>query len=205
MSTTCSRSLQWNTAVNHIFYYWSRFSSHYSQVRYNANNTAYFCFYTASLLQQNKSYWVTTKKSKCETERRNSATHAISSYFSAVLEADQVKALSVTEYLGHDVTLPCQFTQEPNTSITQVQWDLMSPEGNKNRIIVSNPRFGVNISESPLKDRVEIIEQSLIIKNFQISDAGSYICSIAAFPSGSFEGTTKLIVQGDYVIYLHQL
>ncbi|XP_031709412.1 uncharacterized protein LOC116386941 isoform X2 [Anarrhichthys ocellatus] len=108
-----------------------------------------------------------------------------------VLEA-QVK---VTGYLGHDVTLPCQFIPGPNDSISQVQWELEQPDGKKINIIVSNSVYGVNVSESFLKERVEIKEQSLIIRDVEMRDAGSYICSIAVFPRGSFEGTTNLHVQ----------
>uniref|UniRef100_A0A3B4H1P2 Immunoglobulin V-set domain-containing protein n=1 Tax=Pundamilia nyererei TaxID=303518 RepID=A0A3B4H1P2_9CICH len=62
-------------------------------------------------------------------------------------------------------------------------------------LIVFNTMFGVNISESPLKERVAFDKHSLIIKALEMKDAGSYTCSISTFPSGTFEGTTKLVVQ----------
>ncbi|XP_035862644.1 nectin-2-like isoform X2 [Sander lucioperca] len=113
-----------------------------------------------------------------------------------VLEAQEVKVLpEVTGYLGRDVTLPCQFIQAPQGSnITQVQWDLISPEGKEILIIVFNVQFGLNVPES-FKGRVDIAEQSLIIRGVEMRDAGSYTCSIASFPSGSLKGTTNLVVQ----------
>uniref|UniRef100_A0A8D0AYY5 Ig-like domain-containing protein n=1 Tax=Sander lucioperca TaxID=283035 RepID=A0A8D0AYY5_SANLU len=115
------------------------------------------------------------------------------------LEAQEVKVLpEVTGYLGRDVTLPCQFIQAPQGSnITQVQWDLISPEGKEILIIVFNVQFGLNVPES-FKGRVDIAEQSLIIRGVEMRDAGSYTCSIASFPSGSLKGTTNLVVQGEY-------
>uniref|UniRef100_A0A4W6BP09 Ig-like domain-containing protein n=1 Tax=Lates calcarifer TaxID=8187 RepID=A0A4W6BP09_LATCA len=110
----------------------------------------------------------------------------------------------VTGYLGHDVTLSCLFIQGPeNANITQVQWDLLEPEGKRVTIIVSNSQFGVNIHDSPLKGRVEIKEQSLIIKDVEMADAGLYMCTFTTFPSGSFEGRTKLVVKGEYVKHFY--
>lgn len=81
-------------------------------------------------------------------------------------------------------------------NITQFQWDFHTPEGEKILILVSNSQHGLSIHDTFLKDRVELTEQSLIIKNVNKADAGSYSCSVTVFPSGLFEGTTKLVVQG---------
>ncbi|XP_049438476.1 nectin-1-like isoform X4 [Epinephelus fuscoguttatus] len=120
----------------------------------------------------------------------------------AVLEAQEVKVSStVTGYLGHDVTLPCTFIQgAQHADITQVQWELKPPEGENIVLIVFNVNFGVSVYNTFLKDRVELEEQSLIVRDVQMTDAGSYTCSIATFPSGSFEGTTNLVVQGGKTI-----
>ncbi|XP_071326933.1 nectin-2-like isoform X2 [Trachinotus anak] len=114
-----------------------------------------------------------------------------------VLEAHRVNVQpEVTGYLGQDVTLPCQFIQESgNASITQVQWDLLQPEGEPITIVVSSSQFGVNIPDSPLKGGLDITEQSLTIKDVEMRDAGLYRCTIATFPLGSFVGTTKLVVR----------
>ncbi|GLD65309.1 carcinoembryonic antigen-related cell adhesion molecule 5-like protein, partial [Lates japonicus] len=48
---------------------------------------------------------------------------------------------------------------------------------------------------SVTQGRVEIKEQSLIIKDVKMTDAGSYTCTFTTFPSGSFEGRTKLVVK----------
>ncbi|XP_034466366.1 nectin-3-like isoform X2 [Hippoglossus hippoglossus] len=99
----------------------------------------------------------------------------------------------VTGYLGHDVTLPCHFIKaSANDTVIQVQWDLLGSE--RKTIIVSDSQFGVNISDSPLKEKVNLTEQSLIIKDVELKNAGLYMCTLTTFPSGSFEGTTKLIV-----------
>uniref|UniRef100_A0A3Q0S7G3 Ig-like domain-containing protein n=1 Tax=Amphilophus citrinellus TaxID=61819 RepID=A0A3Q0S7G3_AMPCI len=108
----------------------------------------------------------------------------------------------VTGYLGKDVTLSCKLIQGSTpTSVTQVQWAFQQREGTetKDTIIVFHHKFGMNISDSPLKERVNLDEYSLIIKNVEMRDKGSYTCSISTFPSGTFEGTTKLDVQGKNV------
>uniref|UniRef100_A0A3Q3LBL5 Ig-like domain-containing protein n=1 Tax=Mastacembelus armatus TaxID=205130 RepID=A0A3Q3LBL5_9TELE len=109
----------------------------------------------------------------------------------------------VTGYLGHNVTLPCKFNSgAKGTAMSQVQWDLLQPEGKNIIIIVSSVQHGAHIHESSLKGRVGISEESLIIKSVEMRDAGSYTCRVATFPSGSFEGTTKLIVLGEaYLCY----
>lgn len=107
----------------------------------------------------------------------------------------------MTRYVGHDVTLPCHFIQGQNDSkITQVQWALKPPEGEEIIIIAFSSTYGVDVPETFLKGRVEIEEQSLIIRDVEKADAGSYTCSITTFPSGSFEGTTNLVVQGEHQI-----
>lgn len=101
----------------------------------------------------------------------------------------------VTGYLGQDVRLPCHFSHASQTNVTQVEWNLLQPDGNRAKIIVVNKQFGEVIPDSPLKGRIKISEYSLIIQDVRLSDAGSYICSLATFPLGSFEQTTKLVVQ----------
>ncbi|KAJ4931231.1 hypothetical protein JOQ06_025529 [Pogonophryne albipinna] len=114
-----------------------------------------------------------------------------------VLEAQEVKVQpEVTGYLGEEVTLRCQFI--PGTEddiISQVQWELETPAGEEILIIVSKGESEVTVHNSSLKGRVKIAEQSLIIGDVEMGDAGSYTCSVTAYPSGSFEGTTKLNVQ----------
>ncbi|XP_051263034.1 carcinoembryonic antigen-related cell adhesion molecule 5-like [Dicentrarchus labrax] len=114
-----------------------------------------------------------------------------------VLEAQEIKVRpEVTGYLGHDVTLPCQFIPgAKGANITQVQWDLKPPEGERILIIVFSVTHGSIAHDTFLKERVKMAEQSLIIRDVNMTDAGLYTCSIATFPSGSFEGTINLVVQ----------
>ncbi|TNN81746.1 Nectin-1 [Liparis tanakae] len=113
-----------------------------------------------------------------------------------VLEAQADKVWPVvTGYVGHDVTLPCRFIPGPNVNITQVQWDLGPSDGIQIKILVFSSTFGLNISEPFLKRTVKLEEQSLVIRNVEMGDAGSYTCSVAAFPSGSHQATTNLLVQ----------
>ncbi|XP_034077481.1 nectin-3-like protein [Gymnodraco acuticeps] len=114
-----------------------------------------------------------------------------------VLEAQELKMQpEVTGYLGEEVTLRCQFIPGPKDDIiSQVEWELKTPAGEEITIIVSSVVSGISVHNSSLKERVKIAEQSLIIGYVEKGDAGWYTCSVAAFPSGSFEGTTQLIVQ----------
>ncbi|CAI5663698.1 nectin-3-like protein [Oreochromis aureus] len=118
-----------------------------------------------------------------------------------VLNAQQLKMLAeMSASIGNDVTIPCQLIQQPeNTSITQVQWTLQQPEKEGFPIIVCNSQYGVNIPKSRLSQRVKLAEQALMIQAVEMADAGSYTCSISTFPSGKFEGTTKLVVEGEMV------
>ncbi|XP_028282187.1 nectin-2-like [Parambassis ranga] len=115
----------------------------------------------------------------------------------SVSEAQRIEVLpEVTGYLGQDVTLPCALIQGPQSAtVTQVQWDLLQTGGNKTILVVSNTYGGVFYPDSPLKGRLNITEQSLIIKNLELTDEGLYGCKIAGFPLGSFEGSTRLNVR----------
>uniref|UniRef100_A0A3P9HIM7 Ig-like domain-containing protein n=1 Tax=Oryzias latipes TaxID=8090 RepID=A0A3P9HIM7_ORYLA len=116
-----------------------------------------------------------------------------------VFWAQKVEVMSeVTGYVGLDVTLPCSFIQgKESSNVTQSQWDFLSPDGNKTLIMVFNNQHGKGVHESYLKGRVDMDDQSLQIKNVELSDAGSYICTINTFPLGSFHDTTELHVQDD--------
>ncbi|KAJ4931230.1 hypothetical protein JOQ06_025528 [Pogonophryne albipinna] len=114
-----------------------------------------------------------------------------------VLEAQEVKVQpEVTGYLGEEVTLRCQFIPGPEDDIiSQVQWELETPAGEGILIIASKGESEVTVHNSSLKGRVKIAEQSLIIGDVEKEDAGSYTCTVTAYPSGAFEGTTKLVVK----------
>uniref|UniRef100_A0A3B3C8V1 Immunoglobulin V-set domain-containing protein n=1 Tax=Oryzias melastigma TaxID=30732 RepID=A0A3B3C8V1_ORYME len=90
----------------------------------------------------------------------------------------------VTGYIGHNVTLPCSFNKGTQYSnITQSWWEFLSPDGSKTLIMVSSKQHGKSIHESLLKGRVDMEDQSLIIKNVELSDAGSYIYTFFIHPS----------------------
>ena len=132
-------------------------------------------------------------------DKRITNGHIFTLLFVAVLEAQQVKVEpEVTGYLGEEVTLRCQYIPGPEDDIiSQVQWELKTPEGEDILIIVSNANSGVSVQDTFLKGRVKIAEQSLIIQDVEMRDAGSYTCIVTAFPSGVFEGTTQLVVKGE--------
>ncbi|XP_028282185.1 nectin-2-like isoform X2 [Parambassis ranga] len=114
----------------------------------------------------------------------------------SVSEAQRVEVLpEVTGYLGQDVTLPCAFQGPQSATVTQVQWNLLQTGVNTTALGVFNVQHGVFYPDSPLKGRLNITEQSLIIKNLELTDEGLYGCNIATFPSGSLEGSTRLNVR----------
>lgn len=119
-----------------------------------------------------------------------------------VLEAQNIEVQpEVTGYVEHDVTLPCRFIPgSKEANITQAQWTLKTPAGEDMIIIVNSPVFGNDVHDTFLKDRVNSDGQSLIIRDVKLGDAGLYTCSVATFPSGSFEGTTKFIVHAAVII-----
>lgn len=128
-----------------------------------------------------------------------SCDHSINNYFFLVFKAQKLEVPpGVSGSLGSNVTLPCQFIQSSKwTFINQVQWDFMQPGGETITILVFNNQYGVKVSESPLKGRINISTQSLIITGVQKTDEGSYTCKIVTFPSGSFKETTNLTVVGE--------
>uniref|UniRef100_A0A8C5G7A8 Ig-like domain-containing protein n=1 Tax=Gouania willdenowi TaxID=441366 RepID=A0A8C5G7A8_GOUWI len=95
------------------------------------------------------------------------------------LEAQKIQVVpEVTEYVGSDVTLLCQFTLTPEkANVTQVQWDLTQPGGAKFVIVVIHDVFENAFHESPLKDRVDVSKHSLIIKDVTKEDSGLYTCT----------------------------
>ncbi|KAM3613723.1 uncharacterized protein V6R79_004239 [Siganus canaliculatus] len=112
-----------------------------------------------------------------------------------VLEAQSISVQpEVTGYVGHDVTLRCQLIPTSG-NISQIHWELVSSEGQNIQIIIDHVSFGLNISNTFLKMRVKLEEQSLVITNVEMRDAGTYTCHIVSFPSGSLRGTVNLIVK----------
>ncbi|XP_074540403.1 cell adhesion molecule CEACAM1-like [Halichoeres trimaculatus] len=113
----------------------------------------------------------------------------------ASLEGLQTDKFEVTGYVGRDVKLPCYLTKGKKDRVVQVEWKLLlQPENKMITIIVSNGTEGAP-ADTFLKDRVNVSEQSLIIKNVTVQDAGSYTCLLTTFPSGSLKGTTNLVIQ----------
>ena len=114
-----------------------------------------------------------------------SAATSPSLFLLAALKAQTIRVLpEVTGFLGQDVTLPCHFiTASAKDKVKQVQWDLLGPE--RKAIIVSNPLDGVYIFNTSLKEKVNVTEQSLIIKDLELDNTGTYICHLETFPSGS--------------------
>jgi len=104
----------------------------------------------------------------------------------------------VTGYVGFDVTLPCPSIKlAKDYTVYLMQWDLLKPDGTNKITIVFSSQFGEHSHESPLKGRVKVERQSLIIKDVLMADAGFYSCKLTTFPIGSVEGTTRLVIQGE--------
>lgn len=117
----------------------------------------------------------------------------------AVLEAQEVKVQrEVNGYLGRDVSLPCKFIPGPdNDNITQIQWDVKAADGHRITILVFHSVFGVDVHDTFLKEKVRFANDSLTIRGVEKRDAGLYTCKIAAYPAGSFERSTNLVVRGE--------
>ncbi|CDQ92341.1 unnamed protein product [Oncorhynchus mykiss] len=115
---------------------------------------------------------------------------------SVVLEAQVSVEPQVTGYLGNDVTLRCKLLQG---NLIQAEWQWEISDTEKFTIAVFSPNLGQNISESPLKGRLEFAgastgDSSITIKDVEMTDAGKYICLLTVFPSGSIARTTILTV-----------
>ncbi|XP_014866554.1 PREDICTED: nectin-1-like [Poecilia mexicana] len=117
--------------------------------------------------------------------------HVVNLIFITSFPDLQAETLKVTGYVGEDVILKCQFVPESGNFI-QVEWEFESMT-----LLVFNPQLEMNIKDSPLKERINLIEQSLKIRDVKMTDSGNYTCTVTAFPSGSHEETIELVVTGD--------
>ncbi|XP_041649831.1 uncharacterized protein LOC121513884 [Cheilinus undulatus] len=118
--------------------------------------------------------------------------------FLPVFEAAKIQVSpKVTGYVGHTVTLSYQFIKtDENIKIIMAEWKLkQQEEQDSTSIVVFSNEEGVSVKDTFLKDRVNVSEKSLIIRDVQMRDAGLYTCIISTFPHGSLEGTTRLVVQ----------
>uniref|UniRef100_A0A8C7LWD8 Ig-like domain-containing protein n=1 Tax=Oncorhynchus mykiss TaxID=8022 RepID=A0A8C7LWD8_ONCMY len=116
--------------------------------------------------------------------------------YEMLLEAQVSVEPQVTGYLGNDVTLRCKLLQG---NLIQAEWQWEISDTEKFTIAVFSPNLGQNISESPLKGRLEFAgastgDSSITIKDVEMTDAGKYICLLTVFPSGSIARTTILTV-----------
>ncbi|KAJ0000044.1 hypothetical protein NQD34_011886, partial [Periophthalmus magnuspinnatus] len=103
----------------------------------------------------------------------------------SVLNAEIHVSPKVWGHVGQEeIILPCQLTpSQDNESVTQVQWELHTSEVNTKIVHVVSTRQ-TNIPDK-YKDKLELKEYSLVIKNVEVEDAGVYICSLTTFPGGS--------------------
>lgn len=117
----------------------------------------------------------------------------------AVLEAQEVKVPpEVNGYLGRDVALPCKFIPGPDKDIiTQIQWDVKAADGRRITILVFHGVFGIDVHDTFLKEKVRFANDSLTIRGVEKRDAGLYTCKIFAYPGGSLERSTHLVVRGE--------
>uniref|UniRef100_A0A3B5R8Z3 Ig-like domain-containing protein n=1 Tax=Xiphophorus maculatus TaxID=8083 RepID=A0A3B5R8Z3_XIPMA len=99
------------------------------------------------------------------------------------------ETLKATGYVGKEVILKCQLAPG-SENITQVQWEFESTI-----ILVFNTQHGKSIKDSQLKERLDLTEQSLKIKDVKITDSGTYTCTVTTYPSGSLKETIELVVK----------
>ncbi|KAK7886849.1 hypothetical protein WMY93_026470 [Mugilogobius chulae] len=116
-----------------------------------------------------------------------------------VLEAEVHTLSEVSGHVGQEeVLLPCQFTPDQNKEIvTLIQWDLQAPGDNTIRLVVREVNSSKTFIHESYKNKVDLKEYSLVIKNLKVQDAGVYLCTLTTYPKGSLPETrTKLVVNG---------
>lgn len=97
-----------------------------------------------------------------------------------------------------EVTLPCEYAPSSDGRVSIVQWDLRdansTQQDKKIRLVVHDEDRGMTNIEPAYKDKLELRQFSLVIKNVNLEDAGVYICTLATFPTGSLFAETALII-----------
>ena len=107
---------------------------------------------------------------------------------------------TVTGYTGSDVVLPCKLRNPGENIVSQMQWDYVGKNISE-KILVYRPPSSVSIGDYALRGRISLKNSSehdfsLVIREAVTADGGQYTCRLSAFPSGAFEGSTQLVVQG---------
>lgn len=85
----------------------------------------------------------------------------------------------------------------------QVSWIWEPTDGQRDNIAVFHPTYGQSFPNLAFKDRVVFLHNSLEnpsirISNLRMSDAGRYTCEYATYPSGNEQGTTTLVMLGEW-------
>lgn len=114
------------------------------------------------------------------------------------LQAQKLKVKpEVIGYLNEEVILDCHVVPGPdNFTIILVEWDLASLKGDTT-ILVFDGQHGMSIKDSPLKQRVNLTDFSLKIRDVKMTDAGLYTCSVTTFPKGPLKENIKLEVRDE--------
>ncbi|KAJ0065946.1 hypothetical protein NL108_000196 [Boleophthalmus pectinirostris] len=110
-----------------------------------------------------------------------------------VLKAEIRTLPKVWGYVGQEVILPCELIGQNKENVTLVQWELPQSGDNSNKIVHNVEHQQTNIPD-PYKDRTDLKDYSLVIKNLEAGDAGEYICSMTTFPGGSHPGSRTTLV-----------
>ncbi|KAM9424881.1 nectin-4 isoform 2-T2 [Pholidichthys leucotaenia] len=98
-----------------------------------------------------------------------------------------------------ETILPCHYKKTAGETLVQVTWLKEKSDGDKDQIITVHHENGQSVSSS-WNHRVRFrgsdptVDSSLVIMTTEVSDAGTYICHISTFPSGSFDLKMSLIV-----------
>ncbi|KAJ7996249.1 hypothetical protein DPEC_G00235140 [Dallia pectoralis] len=95
---------------------------------------------------------------------------------------------NITENIGKPVTLLCRASEEE--TVSQIEWRFGGCDGQK--ILVFSPRHS-GAPELDYNKRVsDVTDHGYTLLKTQKEDAGTYCCSLTAFPSGTLNGLLYL-------------
>eukprot|EP00062_Callorhinchus_milii_P008902 gi/632952163/ref/XP_007891697.1/ PREDICTED: poliovirus receptor-related protein 3-like [Callorhinchus milii] len=125
--------------------------------------------------------------------RENEAANIVSDFKGALTEP--VVKQKVSAVLGKNVTLQCLVTVKE--TVTQMTWE-KEESGSTETVAVFNPEYGISIIGSYIRrvhfTNPSLMDATILITDVGFSDSGSYVCKVATFPLGNYQGTTTVTV-----------